>query len=275
MKTTIERLTTKATTWALRAKSCQVWSPRIRLYGTAFVAGALVVGALVLLGRESAPDFRELEAGTERKQAFFSYFLPLIEGRNEELVVLREELLELNDKRSDLSFFERRKLAKLADTYDIEGFSLDDPAEWDLLLRRVDVVPPSLALAQAANESAWGTSRFAIEGNNFYGQWCFVEDCGVVPAAREEGAVHEVAGFDSAKESVEGYIHNLNYHPAYTGLRSIRANLREQEEPITGLKVAAGLESYSERGEAYIEELRSMIRFNGLNEHDAILNIGE
>lgn len=244
----------------------------------ASAAGSLVVITLVLLGRESAPDFSEFEAGAERKQAFFSYFLPLIEERNGELMVLREELLELSDKRSELSFFKRRKIIELADIYDIEEFSLDKPADWDLLLRRVDVVPPSLALAQAAKESGWGTSRFAIEGNNFYGQWCFVEDCGVVPvvpAVREEGAVHEVAGFDSAKESVEGYIHNLNYHPAYTELRSIRANLREQEEPVTGLKVAAGLESYSERGEAYIEELRSMILFNDLHEHDAILNVAE
>jgi Bax protein len=94
----------------------------------------------------------------------------------------------------------------------------------------------------------------------------------VVPAARDDGAIHEVAGFASARESVEGYIHNLNYHPAYNELRSIRADLRERQEPVTGLKVAAGLESYSERGDAYIEELSSMIRFNELHEYDSTIN---
>lgn len=268
MKTYIKRLTAKTTDLVLRAKASQVQAGRVPLYGAAFVAGSLVVIALVLIGRGSAPDFREFEAGTERKQAFISYFLPLIEERNEELMALREELRELGDERSQLSFFERRQITKLANIYEIEEFSLDDPADWDILLRRVDVVPPSLALAQAAKESAWGTSRFAREGNNFYGQWCFIEGCGVVPAKREDGAIHEVAGFDSARESVERYMHNLNYHPAYAELRSIRASLREREESVTGLKIAAGLGSYSEQGEVYIEEVRSMIRFNGLDEHD-------
>jgi Bax protein len=265
----IERLTAKTTDLAQRAKAWQGKAGGAPLYGAAFLAGCLVTITVVLIGREWAPDFREFEAGAERKQAFFSYFLPLIEQRNEELLLLREELQELSDDPAQLSFFERWQVEDLANTYDIEEFSLDDPADWDILLRSVDVVPPSLALAQAANESAWGTSRFAREGNNFFGQWCFIEGCGVVPAARDSGAIHEVEGFDSAKESVERYIHNLNYHPAYAQLRSIRADLREQDQPVTGLKVAEGLGSYSERGDAYIEEVSSMIRFNDLQEYDA------
>jgi Bax protein len=271
----IKWLTAKFSNLALRAETLQLPFGKAPFYGVAFVTGSLVVITLALADRNSAPDFTEFEAGDERKQAFFSYFLPLIEDRNEELLELREELQELSDARTQLSFFERRKVADLADTYEVEGFSVGDPEQWNILLRRVDAVPPSLALAQAANESAWGTSRFAREGNNFYGQWCFVKDCGLVPAAREDGAAHEVAGFDSAKESVERYMHNLNYHPAYIELRSIREALRDQEEPVTGLKIAAGLMSYSERGEAYIEELNSMIRFNDLHEHDTIINSTE
>ncbi|MFT4886866.1 MAG: Bax protein [Pseudohongiellaceae bacterium] len=276
MKNALERLTAKLNPLGLRAKAWQLQAGRVPVYSGAFVVGSLVAIIFVVVGRESAPDFREFEAGDERKQAFFSYFLPLIDGRNEELMALRENLLELNVKRSDntgqLSFFERRQVAELANIYEIEGFSLEEPADWDTLLRRVDVVPPSLALAQAANESAWGTSRFAREGNNFYGQWCYIKGCGVVPAARNDGAVHEVAGFESAKESVKGYMRNLNYHPAYAELRLIRERLRDSDEPITGLKIAEGLESYSERGEAYIEELGSMIRFNDLDEYDASIN---
>ncbi|MFT6092641.1 MAG: Bax protein [Pseudohongiellaceae bacterium] len=81
-----------------------------------------------------------------------------------------------------------------------------------------------------------------------------------------------MAGFGSAKESVKGYMRNLNYHPAYAELRSIRQRLRDRNEAVTGLKIAVGLESYSERGEAYIEELDSMIRFNDIDEYDASIN---
>ena len=144
------------------------------------------------------------------------------------------------------------------------------PAEWETLLRRVDVVPPSLALAQAANESAWGTSRFARDGNNYFGQWCFEQGCGLVPKRRDEGRAHEVATFSSPVESVERYMANLNTHDAYRPLRERREQLRESEAPITGIQLAAGLEKYSERGEEYIAELRSMIRFNNLGAYDKV-----
>lgn len=263
MKTYIKRLNTKASQLKVR---------RVHIYGATFVVGSIVVITSALIGRGSVPDFTEFEVGDERKEAFFAYFLPLIEERNEKLMALREELQILSDDRTQLSFFERRHITDLANTYEIDEFSLDDSADWNELLRRVDVVPASLALAQAASESAWGTSRFAMEGNSFFGHWCFAEDCGVLPSAREEGAIHEVKRFDSVRESVERYIHNLNYHPAYTEFRSIRAGMREREEPVAGLELVAGLRSYSERGDAYIEELRSIIRFNGLNEYDATIN---
>jgi Bax protein len=236
------------------------------------VSAAVSVAVVLLLVRQApaTPNFSELEAGAERKQAFFSYLLPLIEQRNQEILELRQELLELHEGRDQLSYFERRSVQALATRYEIEDFELDDPAAWKVLIRRVDIVPPSLALAQAANESAWGTSRFALEGNNFYGHWCFVEGCGLVPMARNAGAYHEVADFESAEDSVEKYIHNLNQHPAYSELRQLRADLRENDQPITGLKIVSTLDSYSERGDAYIKEVSSMIRFNELSRFDQI-----
>jgi Bax protein len=137
----------------LSAKAAQIKAVRVPLYGAAFVTGSLVVITLALTGRETVPDFRAFEVGDERKEAFFSFFLPLIDERNKELMVLREELQLLSDNRIQLSFFERRQVADLADIYEIDEFSLDSPTDWNMLLRRVDVVPPSLALAQAANES--------------------------------------------------------------------------------------------------------------------------
>jgi Bax protein len=130
------------------------------------------------------------------------------------------------------------------------------------------VVPPSLALSQAANESAWGTSRFARSGHNYFGQWCFTTGCGVVPRHRTAGKQHEVAVFASPAAAVASYLHNLNSHPAYQRLREIRLQQRQQHQVVSGLALAAGLEKYSERGEDYIRELRAMIRHNRLSQYD-------
>ncbi|GAB3032894.1 glucosaminidase domain-containing protein [Bowmanella dokdonensis] len=220
------------------------------------------------LDKEPVPDFAVYAAGNERKQAFFGYFQPLIEQRNREILALRQEILAMQARSSDLTRADRRLLTELADVYRIEDFNPASPASWDLLLRRVDIVPTSLALAQAANESAWGTSRFAREANNFYGQWCFAEGCGLVPKDRGEDMNHEVADFDSPRESVEAYIRNLNRHYAYQDLRRLRQQLRNSGQPITGLALSPGLTSYSERGEEYMQELRNMIRYNNLDKLD-------
>lgn len=214
------------------------------------------------------PDFTIYEDTEERKETFFGFFLPLVELRNEEILELRGELQRLREQRDSLSSRQQRRVEQVAADYGLDEFDIAAEQDWNTLLRRVDVVPPSLALAQAANESAWGTSRFAREGNNYYGHWCFVAGCGLVPDSRPEGASHEVAAFDSALHSVQRYIRNLNSHEAYTQLRLKREQLRRSGQPITGLELAEGLGRYSERGEAYIEELQSMIRFNNLDELD-------
>ncbi|MCR6652499.1 MAG: glucosaminidase domain-containing protein [Cellvibrionaceae bacterium] len=119
-------------------------------------------------------------------------------------------------------------------------------------------------LAQAASESAWGTSRFAREGYNYFGQWCFKAGCGIVPKRRLEGAYHEVTRFDSVRESVAAYFHNINTHSAYHGLRLLRQEKTARREPFSGHELAGKLTSYSERGAPYIEELRSIMRSNQL-----------
>ena len=130
------------------------------------------------------------------------------------------------------------------------------------LLQKIDVLPVELVLVQAANESAWGTSRFARKGYNFFGLWCFSKGCGFVPNRRNEGASHEVAKFDSLSRATYTYMRNLNRHDAYADLREIRSRLRANQIPITGVALAEGLMNYSERGAAYVEELQTMIRFN-------------
>ena len=132
------------------------------------------------------------------------------------------------------------------------------------LNRRMDIVPASMVLSQAAMESGWGTSRFARQANNMFGQWCFTRGCGVVPGQRDTSAKHEVAKYDRVDLAVESYYRNINTQPSYKELRGIRQQARHDGKLPTGHELVAGLGKYSARGDDYIEELRSMIRSNEL-----------
>jgi Bax protein len=123
-------------------------------------------------------------------------------------------------------------------------------------------------LAQAANNSAWGTSRFAKQANNYFGQWCFTKGCGIVPARRDAGSKHEVRKFDTTQGSVSSYVRNINTGSAYSSLRTVRANARRNKSMLTGHDLAVGLVGYSARDDAYVKEIRSMIRTNKLNNYD-------
>ena len=144
---------------------------------------------------------------------------------------------------------------------------VEDPIEViKLLRRRVNVIPASLVLAQAANESGWGTSRFARQGNNLFGLWCYTENCGIEPARRQAGAKHQVAAFDNVEAGIKYYFYTINSHPAYRDLRIRRENLIASGQAVTGIELASGLMSYSERGQAYVDEIRAMIRVNQLQQ---------
>jgi Bax protein len=214
------------------------------------------------------PDFEEIPAGRERKAAFFGYLLPIIENQNRAILATREKLDDWYQNPDTISARHAAEISEIAARYGIDDFDIESDANWNKLFKRVDVVPPSLALAQSANESAWGTSRFAREGNNFYGQWCFRKGCGLVPRKRDANKTHEVAAFDSPQESVRMYIRNLNSNSAYKGLRDIRADLRKANKSVTGQALAAGLKRYSERGMEYVKELREMIAGNKLAVYD-------
>ena len=124
----------------------------------------------------------------------------------------------------------------------------------------MDIVPLQLALVQAAKESSWGRSRYAVQSNNIFGQWCFKQGCGVIPKERPAGARHEVRKFDSVSDAIRSYIHNLNSHYRYNNLREIRQSLRQNGQAIEGDELVDGLLFYSERRHQYVEEIRSMIR---------------
>ena len=208
--------------------------------------------------KESAPDFTAYAAGPDRKAAFFEYFTPIVVEVNKELATDREQI------QSSCNADEADNLDQFLTKFRVDDADLERESACEVLLRRADIVPASLAIAQAANESAWGTSRFAKLGNNFFGQWCFSKGCGIVPKSRDTNKNHEVADFRSPADSVESYMLNLNTHDAYKPLRKIRQSLREEDKAVTGVALSYGLGKYSERGDEYGKEIREMISFNKL-----------
>lgn len=215
---------------------------------------------------DDLPDFSRYSDTTEKKAAFFSFLYPRIVLANSRILIERDYLNSL-DAKETLTSKEYKWLNQQSERLRVDAEPGSDE-QFALLRKRLDVIPPSLILAQAANESAWGTSRFATRGNNLFGQWCFSKGCGLIPRSRAEGASHEVAKFSSPYRSVRAYIQNLNRHPTYQLLREVRLKDRRDNEPLSGLELAEGLVGYSERGEEYIEEIRAMIHYNNLQFYD-------
>ena len=217
------------------------------------------------------PDFAHIYNTQEKKQQFFSYLSPIITSVNKSVAEERRKIETrqntLKNKKT-LSSSENKDLSLIAKKYRVDTSKGFDATFFVNILNKVDQIPPSLVLAQAANESAWGTSRFAIKGNNLFGQWCFSKGCGLVPTSRNNGANHEVAKFKSVFDSVKSYVLNLNRHAEYKKLRAIRTKNRQANKPISGIDLANGLEGYSERGLDYVKEIKSMIRFNNLSSLD-------
>ena len=201
------------------------------------------------------PSFNSIENTIVRKEVFFNYLLPAIHQKNAEIIELRKSILnnELNISELDL-------LAK--------KYRIDNPASKEDLLTVIDILPPSLVLAQAANESNWGRSRFAEDFNNYFGIWCFSKGCGIVPKKRDENANHEVAKFLSLADCIDYYVLNINRSYAYEELRLIRKNQRDDLKPITGILLAEGLGNYANPGDEYIDSIKSVIQYNQLERHD-------
>ena len=234
----------------------------------------VVIGIALLVldvSAKTVPDFASMKDVKQKKHAFFEYIYPLIEVANNEVLVKRKNLEQIKadfDAGDELTPRERKFLIAVADEYSLK---IDEPAtreNVENLLRAVDYVPPSLAMAQAAKQSAWGTSRFVTQANNFFGQWCFTKGCGIVPARRDAGSKHEVRKFSTTQDSVSSYVRNINTGRAYSSLRAVRENARREDAMLTGQDLAAGLVKDSVRGKDYVKQIRSMIRTNKLKNYD-------
>ena len=203
------------------------------------------------------PSFNSIDNTVVRKEVFFNYLLPVIYEKNSEIIALRKSILN-----NELNAFELEELTI--------KYRLQNPATKEDLLTVIDILPPSLVLAQAANESNWGRSRFAKDFNNYFGIWCFSKGCGTVPKQRDANANHEVANFNSLKACIDYYVLTINRNFAYENLRLIRKAHRDASKPITGIALAEGLTNYAYPGDEYINSIQSVIRFNQLERYDLL-----
>lgn len=220
----------------------------------------------------ATPDTQQYLNGlTEKKRRFVTVLSSAIEHQNQRILAQRQQLLEIFSRvigGAGLDATDAAVIAAIASEYDVEIRQNLDEATWSELFRRVDAIPPSLALSQAATESGWGTSRLARQNNNYFGERCFERGCGMVPPRRVAGTTHEIADFASVEESVQSYFRNINTHSAYAELRKLRMQLRLQARPLEGALLADGLHRYSTRGGGYIKDVKLLIRSNKLDQLD-------
>ena len=207
-----------------------------------------------------------------KKRLFFRTLAPLILRANELIMVDRNRLSDIRSsqkKSTAITEEDRSWILKLAKIYKVDAKEGQVTSTLiEALWKKVDIVPVSLALAQAAEESGWGTSRFAALGNAVYGQWTWGSNAITPEKQRKELGNYGIASFETLQQSICAYMINLNTHNAYTSLREKRAELTIKSEKITGHMLAGQLTKYSERGEEYVKSLRSLMDYNRLSPTD-------
>ena len=205
-------------------------------------------------------DLKTLGNSVKKRELFIKIVLPLILDENEKISNDRKKLFKIINK-SFNTVGERVWLKRRFKEYKI------DDQDISKLKMRMDIIPVSLALAQAANESGWGTSRFALEGNALFGQWTWSKK-GISPSKKDKNKNHKVLQFQVLKASVRAYKNNLNTHNAYKEFRETRATLKEEGKNVTGLDLAKYIKSYAAIGEKYVVLIEDIIKINSLTDFD-------
>ena len=205
-------------------------------------------------------DLKTLGNTNQKRELFIKIILPLILDENEKITDDRKKLFKILSKNFNTAG-ERYWLKRRFKEYKIDDQDLSK------LKMRMDIIPVSIALAQAANESGWGTSRFALEGNALFGQWTWSKK-GISPKNKDPNASHKVLQFQILKASVRAYKNNLNTHNAYKEFREERAKIREAEDKINGLLLTKYLKNYAGIGIKYVEILNAIISKNSLTDFD-------
>lgn len=215
----------------------------------------------------------QTEGVNAKKKAFIDALLPHIQKENARLKQLHQRISRIIrslDAGYDIPERSKNWLQTLAKKYRVKENPVANHQARLQLLQKIDIIPASLTLAQAANESAWGKSRFATEANNLFGIWTYDKSKGLKPMNREAEKKHLVRKFENMGESVRYYMHMLNSHPAYAKLRDIRYQARLGKQTPNGLAMATGLEKYSAKGKRYIQLIQALIRQNQWAQLDKI-----
>ena len=205
-------------------------------------------------------EIKNIRNTKKRKDMFIKIVLPLIVKENNKIRVDRKRLFRILNKNSNTDI-EKKWLEKKFKQYGVRKNDLST------LKVRMDEIPVSLAISQAAKETGWGTSRFALKGNALFGQWTWSGE-GLKPKNADEGKEHKVMKFHSLQLSVRAYLRNLNTHSTYKNLRKARTKLRNQNKPLDSLVLSKHLDKYAETGSKYIEVLQQIIEQNNLKDFD-------
>ena len=210
-------------------------------------------------------DFMDIQPIIERKRLFINTLIPIIYSENLQILNDRKKILDWW-RESDGENFSRdfwpQWLFELSEKYGSNDSNLGN------LLMRVDIIPISLALAQSAIESGWGTSRYSREGNAVFGQYTFDESKGLKPKDRNENDEFFIKKFPNLSESVRSYLKNINTHLAYADFREERKKLRMSGENLSGYKLVNFLKDYSERRESYVKDVKEIMSSNNFQKYD-------
>jgi len=205
-------------------------------------------------------EIKNIESSKKRKQLFIQIVLPLILEENERIKLDRKRLFVVLNKNNNTES-ERKWLKNKFKQYGVVNRDLAT------LKTRLDEIPVSLTIAQAAKETGWGTSRFALEGNALFGQWTWNDD-GIKPAGADDKAKHKIMRFNVLQASVRAYQRNLNTHSSYKEFREARAIQRDNESKLNSLELVNYLDKYAETGKEYTKILKIIIQQNSLQDFD-------
>ena len=207
-------------------------------------------------------DLDKIKTIKAKKETFLQIVLPLVVAENEKIETDRNYLLKVirdNDSSEKLQWLKRK-----FKEYKVKDGDINE------LIEKVDIVPISIALAQAAKESGWGTSRFALEGNAIFGQWTW-DGVGIEPLDKSDDQGHKILKFPILRASVKAYITNLNTHPSYKNFREKRLMLRQSNKALSGIDLIHELENYAETGKEYTRILEQIIEQNDLQEFESVV----
>ena len=207
-------------------------------------------------------DLDKIKTIKAKKETFLQIVLPLVVAENEKIETDRNYLLKVirdNDSDEKLQWLKRK-----FKEYKVKDGDINE------LIEKVDIVPTSIALAQAAKESGWGTSRFALEGNAIFGQWTW-DGVGIEPLDKSDDQGHKILKFPILRASVKAYITNLNTHPSYKNFREKRLMLRQSNKALSGIDLIHELENYAETGKEYTRILEQIIEQNDLQEFESVV----